>query len=188
MSDVGTADFLEDLRWRGMLHQTTGDAEVSAHLASASRVGYCGFDPTADSMTVGNLVPILMLRRFQLAGHKVIALAGGGTGLIAARPHWFSWRSALPSVFRFELRISSSAAISPRDEEVAMAVNARCTATRRRRRVGVGRGGRAEEIASLICFLLGPNARFIVGSVFFVDGGTDAEFRANDFPSPMPPS
>ena len=50
----------------------------------------------------------------------------------------------------------------------------------------VGRGGRAEEIASLICFLLGPNARFIVGSVFFIDGGTDAEFRANDFPSPMP--
>ncbi len=50
----------------------------------------------------------------------------------------------------------------------------------------VGRGGRAEEIASLICFLLGPNARFIVGSVFFIDGGTDAQLRANDFPSPMP--
>lgn len=50
----------------------------------------------------------------------------------------------------------------------------------------VGRDGRAEEIASLICYLLGPNARFIVGSVFFIDGGTDALFRANDFPSPMP--
>jgi tyrosyl-tRNA synthetase len=82
MSDVGTADFLEDLRWRGMLHQTTGDAEVSAHLASASRVGYCGFDPTASSLTIGNLLQLILLARFQRAGHHPIAVMGGGTGLI----------------------------------------------------------------------------------------------------------
>ncbi len=50
----------------------------------------------------------------------------------------------------------------------------------------VGRDGQAEEIASLICFLLSSKARFIVGSIFFIDGGTDAQLRANDFPSPMP--
>ena len=50
----------------------------------------------------------------------------------------------------------------------------------------IGRAGRPAEIASLICFLLGPSARFIVGSIFFIDGGTDAQFRANDFPAPMP--
>lgn len=50
----------------------------------------------------------------------------------------------------------------------------------------IGRSGQPEEIASLISFLLGPDARFIVGSVFFIDGGTDALLRANDFPAPMP--
>jgi NAD(P)-dependent dehydrogenase (short-subunit alcohol dehydrogenase family) len=50
----------------------------------------------------------------------------------------------------------------------------------------VGRNGRPEEIANLICYLLGPDARFIVGSVIFIDGGTDALFRADDFPTPMP--
>lgn len=75
-------DFLEDLRWRGMLHQTTGEAEIVQHLTQQSRVGYCGFDPTADSLTIGNLLQVILLARFQRAGHKPIALMGGGTGLI----------------------------------------------------------------------------------------------------------
>ena len=50
----------------------------------------------------------------------------------------------------------------------------------------IGRNGLPEEIASLICFLLGPEARFFVGSVIFIDGGTDALLRANDFPAPFP--
>jgi tyrosyl-tRNA synthetase len=74
--------FTDELKWRGALHQTTGEEALRAHLATPGRVGYCGFDPTADSLTVGHLVPIIMLRRFQQAGHKPVALIGGATGLI----------------------------------------------------------------------------------------------------------
>lgn len=74
--------FLEELAWRGLLHQVTGQAALEKHLATGSRTGYCGFDPTSDSLTIGNLLPILQLRRFQEAGHKPIVLMGGGTGLI----------------------------------------------------------------------------------------------------------
>jgi tyrosyl-tRNA synthetase len=73
---------LDELSWRGLLHQVTAQAELEKHLASGSRTGYCGFDPTSDSLTIGNLLPILQLRRFQQAGHKPIVLMGGGTGLI----------------------------------------------------------------------------------------------------------
>ena len=82
MTDTAATDFLAELRWRGMLHQTTGDAEVLAHLGEKPRVGYCGFDPTADSLTIGNLLQIILLGRFQRAGHHPIAVMGGGTGLI----------------------------------------------------------------------------------------------------------
>ncbi len=75
-------DILNDLDERGLLHQTTDAAELRSHLESGSRSLYAGFDPTADSLTVGNLVPILLLRRFQLAGHRPVVLLGGGTGLI----------------------------------------------------------------------------------------------------------
>lgn len=73
--------FIDELGWRGLLHQTTSDA-IAAHLAAAQRVGYAGFDPTADSLTIGNLVPMMMLAHFQRAGHRPIVLMGGGTGLI----------------------------------------------------------------------------------------------------------
>ena len=73
---------LEDLRWRGLIAQASDAAGLDAHLALASRVVYCGFDPTADSLHVGNLIPLLTLRRFQRAGHKPILLVGGATGLI----------------------------------------------------------------------------------------------------------
>jgi tyrosyl-tRNA synthetase len=74
--------FLEELSWRGLLYQTTGQEELSKHLAVPGRVGYAGFDPTTNSLTIGNLIPIMMLRQLQLAGHKPIVLMGGGTGLI----------------------------------------------------------------------------------------------------------
>lgn len=73
---------LEELQARELVFQVTGEDELSAHLAGASRTLYCGFDPTADSLHIGSLVPLLMLRRFQLAGHKPIALVGGATGLV----------------------------------------------------------------------------------------------------------
>jgi tyrosyl-tRNA synthetase len=73
---------LDDLRWRGLVHQTTDDAGLSAWLESKPRVVYAGFDPTADSLHVGSLLPVLLLRRFQQAGHKPIAVVGGATGMI----------------------------------------------------------------------------------------------------------
>ncbi|WP_444926590.1 tyrosine--tRNA ligase [Microbulbifer sp. TRSA002] len=72
---------LEDLDRRGLINQATGDGELTQHL-SESRTLYCGFDPTADSLHIGSLVPLLTLKRFQTAGHKPIALVGGATGLI----------------------------------------------------------------------------------------------------------
>ncbi len=72
----------EDLQWRGLIHQTTADGELPAWLAGKSRTVYCGFDPTADSLHVGSLLPLMLLRRFQKAGHRPIALVGGATGMI----------------------------------------------------------------------------------------------------------
>src|SRR3954469_24300580 len=73
---------LNDLRWRNLVHQTTDDAGLSAWLAEKRRTVYAGFDPTADSLHIGHLLPLLMLRRFQLAGHTPIAVVGGATGMI----------------------------------------------------------------------------------------------------------
>lgn len=73
--------FLADLEARGLVSQTSGGDEFEAFL-SQPRTLYCGFDPTADSLHIGSLVPLLMLKRFQLAGHTPIALVGGATGLI----------------------------------------------------------------------------------------------------------
>jgi tyrosyl-tRNA synthetase len=74
--------FLDELKWRGLLYQTTGEEALRAHLATPNRVGYCGFDPTADSLHIGNFIPIKLLMHFQRAGHRPIVLLGGGTGLI----------------------------------------------------------------------------------------------------------
>lgn len=75
-------NIVDELRNRGLLFQTAGEEALETHLAEGSRTVYCGFDPTADSLHIGSLVPLLALRRFQLAGHKPIAVAGGATGMI----------------------------------------------------------------------------------------------------------
>lgn len=80
-------DFIDELRWRGLFHQCTDETGLRGHLASANmaeggRRAYCGFDPTADSLTIGNLVPILLLRHWQRSGHTPVVVMGGGTGLI----------------------------------------------------------------------------------------------------------
>ena len=77
-----TAALIADLKDRGLLNQATADDELINHLESGSRTLYCGFDPTADSLHIGSLVPLLALKRFQMAGHKPVALVGGATGLI----------------------------------------------------------------------------------------------------------
>ncbi|WP_438951716.1 tyrosine--tRNA ligase [Porticoccus sp.] len=73
---------ITELQSRGLVAQMTGDGTLIEHLADSQRTVYCGFDPTADSLHIGSLVPLLALRRFQLGGHKPIALVGGATGLI----------------------------------------------------------------------------------------------------------
>lgn len=74
-------DFLTDLTARGLIHQQTSPALADA-LRGGAMTGYIGFDPTASSLHVGSLLQLVMLRRFQLAGHQPIALVGGGTGMI----------------------------------------------------------------------------------------------------------
>mgnify|MGYP005849405737 CR=1 FL=1 len=73
---------LQDLEARGLIAQTSGGGALAKYLADGSRTLYSGFDPTADSLHIGHLVPLLALKRFQQAGHKPIALVGGATGLV----------------------------------------------------------------------------------------------------------
>ncbi len=73
-------NFIEELTWRGMIHDVMPGAEE--HLNEAMRSAYVGFDPTADSLHIGNLVPIMLLAHFQRCGHKPVALIGGATGMI----------------------------------------------------------------------------------------------------------
>ncbi|MGY8789537.1 MAG: hypothetical protein ACKVKR_04470, partial [Pseudomonadales bacterium] len=73
---------IDNLNQRGLLTQASAEAELVEHLGERCRTIYCGFDPTADSLHIGSLVPLLALRRIQEAGHRPIALAGGATGMI----------------------------------------------------------------------------------------------------------
>ena len=81
MATSGTK-LIEELQARGLVAQMTGDGGLAEHLSTGCRTLYCGFDPTADSLHIGSLVPLLALKRFQEAGHKPVALVGGATGLI----------------------------------------------------------------------------------------------------------
>lgn len=75
-------NIIAELSWRGLVNQTTDDANLPKLLMEKSRTVYVGFDPTADSLHVGHLVALMVLRRFQKAGHRPIALVGGATGMI----------------------------------------------------------------------------------------------------------
>ena len=75
------SNLVDELQWRGLIADSTDLDELREQLKNPTAV-YCGFDPTGDSLHAGHLVPLLLLRRFQLAGHKAFALAGGATGMI----------------------------------------------------------------------------------------------------------
>jgi len=75
-------DIVDELQWRGLLAQTTDEEALRAALSAGPVTYYCGFDPTAPSLHVGNLVQLLTMRRIQDAGHRPLALVGGATGLI----------------------------------------------------------------------------------------------------------
>lgn len=80
--DDQSEKLIEDLQARGLIAQMTSADKLVEHLSTDSRSLYCGFDPTADSLHIGSLLPLLVLKRFQEAGHKPIVLLGGATGLI----------------------------------------------------------------------------------------------------------
>jgi tyrosyl-tRNA synthetase len=75
-----TSNVLQELEWRGFVQQATPG--LAAHFAKGPVTAYCGFDPTAPSLQIGNLVPMMMLANLQRGGHRPIVLMGGGTGLI----------------------------------------------------------------------------------------------------------
>src|SRR5260221_8480202 len=75
-------DLLSDLERRGLIHDSTDREALAARLDQGPLTLYFGMDPSADSLHTGNLIGLVMLRRFQLAGHRPIALAGGATGMI----------------------------------------------------------------------------------------------------------
>lgn len=81
MNGVTTGGFIDEVRWRGLLHQTTSES-LPAFLTTPGQLGYAGFDPTSDSLTIGNAIPMLLLARWQRLGHRPIVLMGGGTGMI----------------------------------------------------------------------------------------------------------
>jgi len=76
------SDILDELQWRGLVAQTTDESALREALADGPITAYCGFDPTAPSLHFGNLVQLVVLRHLQRAGHRVICLVGGSTGLI----------------------------------------------------------------------------------------------------------
>ncbi|MFI4896433.1 MAG: tyrosine--tRNA ligase [Phycisphaerales bacterium JB059] len=82
MAPPQPSDFLPELEWRGLLKDATDREGLGEHLRTGPRRIYAGFDPTADSLTIGNLVPIMLLAHAKRAGHEAVVLTGGGTGLI----------------------------------------------------------------------------------------------------------
>ncbi|TFC00533.1 tyrosine--tRNA ligase [Cryobacterium sp. MDB2-10] len=81
-NDVTFENVWEEISWRGLVQVSTDEAELRALLAGEPITFYCGFDPTAPSLHLGNLVQLLLMRRLQLAGHRPLGLVGGSTGLI----------------------------------------------------------------------------------------------------------
>jgi tyrosyl-tRNA synthetase len=81
-NDDSFTDIWDELVWRGLVHVSTNEDELKKLLAGPPIVYYCGFDPTAPSLHLGNLVQLLVMRRLQLAGHRPLGLVGGSTGLI----------------------------------------------------------------------------------------------------------
>lgn len=103
------SQIIDELEWRGLLADCTDLNGLKKKLQDQSVTLYCGFDPTANSLHVGNLVPLLALRRFQLCGHKPIAVAGGATGLIGDP----SGKSSERNLLTRELLLQNIEGVSP---------------------------------------------------------------------------
>src|SRR5216117_4175565 len=105
-----SANVLQELEWRGFVQQATPG--LAAHFAKGPVTAYCGFDPTAPSLQLGNLMPLMLLANLQRAGHRPIVLMGGGTGLIG--DPWGSRASARCSPRKKSARTCIACATRPR--------------------------------------------------------------------------
>ena len=112
MSISSSADLLKELEWRGLIHQITNPDGLEEHLRQPRSV-YCGFDPTANSLTIGNLVPIILLKHFQRAGHTPVVVMGGATGLVGD-PSGKDAERSLMSIEQIEANLSGQRPIFER--------------------------------------------------------------------------
>ena len=94
--------FIEDLKSRNILAQITHEEELVAHLSEKKRSAYVGYDPTADSLHVGHLIPTLVMRRWQKAGHRAVIVLGGGTSQIGDPTGKTDMRKMLDADFRLQ--------------------------------------------------------------------------------------
>ncbi len=180
---------LASLNYFGSIELIEGLREALAQSDAASVVGLCSNSTTTAPGISMELVDALT------AGDEEAARAlGDKTGSIMTYPatkmalaRWLRKNAVSDEWIGQGINLN---AIAPGKTETAMVAEGRADPILGKHMdafpMPIGRNGRPEEIASLICYLLGPEARFIVGSVIFIDGGTDALFRANDFPAPMP--
>ncbi len=123
---MSNKNLIAHLRELGLVAQVSAEAELMEHLTTGSRTVYCGFDPTSDSLHVGSLVPLLALRRFQLAGHRPILLVGGATGMIGDPGGKTEERKLNPvdvvKGFVDKIRVQASAFLDFADHETAAIV------------------------------------------------------------------
>jgi NAD(P)-dependent dehydrogenase (short-subunit alcohol dehydrogenase family) len=180
---------LVSLNYFGSIELIDGLRGALARSEAASVVGLC-----SNSTTTAPGVSLELVEALTSGDEEAARVVGDKVGSIMTYPaskmalaRWIRTRSVTDEWIGQGINLN---AIAPGKTETPMVAEGRADPI-----IGhhmdafpmpIGRNGRPEEIASLICYLLGPEARFIVGSVIFIDGGTDALFRANDFPAPMP--
>jgi tyrosyl-tRNA synthetase len=111
MSFEPNFDFVEELRWRGLLHDAMPGAQELLNTEQVT--GYVGFDPTADSLHIGNLVPITQLMHFQRAGHIPVALVGGATGMVGESHVNIIYYHMLIKILKLELSITLNISLQP---------------------------------------------------------------------------
>lgn len=180
---------LVSLNYFGSIELIAGLRDALARSQGASVVGLC-----SNSTTTAPGVPMELVEILATGDEEAARAVGDKTGSIMAYPatkmalaRWIRTHSVHEDWIGQGINLN---AIAPGKTETAMVAEGRADPILGQHMdafpMPIGRSGQPEEIASLICFLLGDQARFIVGSVFFIDGGTDALFRANDFPAPMP--
>ena len=179
---------LVSLNYFGSIELIEGLHDALAKSGEAAVVGLC-----SNSTTTAPGLPMELVEALAAGDEEAARAVGDKTGSILAYPatkmalaRWLRANSVTDEWIGQGINLN---AVAPGKTETAMVAEGRADPILGKHMdsfpMPIGRNGQPEEIASLITFLLGPEARFIVGSIFFIDGGTDALLRANDFPAPM---